>query len=108
MSDDEVAVSLIAGLLAAVAWGGWYVPLAVVGRWTPGRPGRRRLALTPPACALAVYVVLRTLASADVVDDPFYIAMYLVLGMAWVGAARLAAPLLGVGYRADVLERNNP
>jgi hypothetical protein len=40
-------------------------------------------------------------------DAPRYIALYLLLGLAWVGLSTMFMPLLGISLRDDVVERRN-
>lgn len=107
MSGDEVLVTIGSVVAALAAWGFWYAQLAGVRAWHPRMPSRKALALAPLACAGLILLVLATVASADVVNDPKYIAMYLVMGMAWAGVVAHCAPVLGVSYRHDALERGN-
>ena len=60
------------------------------------------------ASAVAILFVLRNWASADVVDDPYYIVGYLSLGIIWITAsAGLLARFADIRFQQDVRERNN-
>ena len=107
MSGDEVVVLIGSGILALVCWGAWYLaPLNVA------RPFRRATAdsllyLTPPVAMGLLYFVLRAASAHDVRDDPTYLAMYLVLGAAWIGLWVRWLALAGISARDDVVERGN-
>ncbi len=64
--------------------------------------------LAPLLAALGILAVLRTLASADVRDEPVYLGLYLIMGVAWVGVGLACLPLCGFSARDDVGERGNP
>ena len=106
MSGDEVVVTLVSVAAGPVAWAFWLFR----ARWA--QQFRRRGSLDVVAGALAVstlliLVVLRTVASFDVVDDLHYQFMYLVLGLAWLRVAQTAFAFAGLSARDDVVERNN-
>src|SRR5512133_1180330 len=107
MSGDEVFATLFCSILSLVGWGLWYAAVLQVRACSAARPRRGLLALMPLVCGISLLAVLRTLASADVVDAPPYLFMYTAMGMAWVTVFGRATSLLGLGYRFDVLERNN-
>jgi uncharacterized membrane protein YjfL (UPF0719 family) len=107
MSGDEVAVLIASAFLALFGWIAWYArPVQVRGMRVSTR-GRPVLYVAPLVALLLIFAVLRTAASFDVRDDPRYLLMYTVLGAAWVAAACLMIPLLGVSPRDDVAERGN-
>ena len=88
MSGDEVVVTLVSVALGPIAWLLWLFRMP----WGPPvRPGRT-FELVSGGLAVAVtliFVVLRTVASFDVVDDFRYQFMYLVLGLAWLRVAQV-------------------
>lgn len=108
MSGDEIVAMLFSVLVALITWGRWYARLKVVPRWHPHGPSRTALATVPALCAAAILLVLGTIASADVVNDPKYIFMYLAMGMACIGVVVRLGTLLGISHRADATERSNP
>jgi hypothetical protein len=108
MSEDETFVMIGALIIGSISWTAWLWRAVAVKRLLC--PGSLRLVLlfVPLACAGITFAVLRTLAAEDVRDAPIYMLLYLALGAAWVGVARLFLPLLGISPRDDVLERRNP
>ena len=108
MSEDEVVAMVVSVVVALITWGRWYARLTMVPSWHPQLPGRRSLALVPALCAGAMLLVLRTIASADVVNDARYILMYLLMGMAWIGIVVRIGAGLGISHRTDAVERSNP
>jgi uncharacterized membrane protein YjfL (UPF0719 family) len=106
MSGDEVVVTLVAIALGPAAWIFWLFRMHGI------QHGRRALPVRVVAgalatCAVLVFVVLDTVASFDVVDDPRYQFMYLVLGLAWLRVAAETFPFVGLSARDDVGERGN-
>lgn len=107
MSADEVVVLVASLIVATVVWLWWYRPILSIERLGAPEQGHGMLLVTPAACAAILFLVLRTLASHDVVSDVRYIVLYLSLGAAWIGTVAAAFPLLGVSARDDVVERGN-
>ena len=106
MSADELVVTLVAVAAGPVAWAVWLFR----ARWA--QQVRRSGSLDVVAGALAasallIIVVLRTIASFDVVDDIGYQFMYLVLGLAWLRIAQTAFAFAGLSAQDDVVERGN-
>jgi hypothetical protein len=106
MSPDEWIVLLASGGIALVAWAVWYWRQYSLGALR-SRRGRAVLLVAPILAAAIVVIVLETLASFDVRDDPRYLAMYFALGMAWIAVAKAGFTVAGVSARDDVLERGN-
>lgn len=108
MSEGEVFVLIVAASFAVVGWWGWYVRLLLA----PGLRGRAgptlSLALWPTVLLLAMYLVLRGFASADVRDSPVYLAFYLILGSMWLVVNRWLAARLGLSWVDDTHDRRNP
>ncbi len=107
MSGEEIVVlciSAAATLFFAIAWliSTFQAPPLVcpIGRRWP-------LWLTPVACGAFLFIVLRHAAADDVTDDPKYIAMYLLLGIAWLGILQRFSVWYGLYARQDVVERRN-
>jgi uncharacterized membrane protein YjfL (UPF0719 family) len=103
VSGDEVFALVVSSIIALVIWGRWYYFLM-------GRPsaGATLLAVLPPLCAVGLYAVLRLGGSHDVRNDPKYLAMYVVMGAAWVGVARALFAVMGLNVWEDVINRRNP
>ena len=107
MSEDEVLVT-IGGLIAGPVW--WTITLLRLARVTTLRRravGVQALTVTISLCAIAILVILKTLASFDVVDAPEYQFMYGVLGLAWLRLATLFFGFAGLSVRDDLVERRN-
>lgn len=107
MSGDEVLVLVASVIVAMVVWLSWYRPILLIERLRASEQGHGVLLVTPAVCAAILFLVLRTVASFDVVADFRYIVMYLTLGAAWIGTVAAAFPLLGLSARDDVVERAN-
>jgi hypothetical protein len=107
MSGDEVLVLVISAIVAVVCWGAWYLGSAFVLRYRRRAVGEWMLYLAPPTAMALLFLVLKTAASYDVRDDVRYLALYLILGAAWVGLSIRWLPLVGVSARDDVVERGN-
>jgi uncharacterized membrane protein YjfL (UPF0719 family) len=108
MSAGEKILTVMSIVFASVMWARWYLLPAGLQRLGASRSGWRALRVTPAVCVVLLLIVLRTAASHDVRDDIRYLGMYLALGAAWIAAAALLLPVVGVSVRDDVLERANP
>ncbi|MFO0874658.1 MAG: hypothetical protein U0575_11910 [Phycisphaerales bacterium] len=108
MGPDEVAILLLSSAVALFAVVRWYVGVARVDRLvcTPGL--RRAMRLAPLAAVATILLVLVRWSASDVRGSAGWILYYLVLGIAWLGAATRLLPLVGLQPRDDVLERRNP
>jgi hypothetical protein len=107
VSPDETFVTIAAIVLGPVLWAVWLFKLWRLQLRAGRRTGLGTMSLTLGACALLIFIVLRTLASFDVVDAPPYLFMYVVLGLAWLRLTISVFPLLGLSVRDDVVERDN-
>jgi len=108
MSGDELALTAISAVIAFVIWGRWYAQPARIERLGAPHGGWPVLRLAPALCLAILLLVLRTLASHDVREDPRYLAMYTAFGAAWVAASMVFMPAVGLDVRDDVHERGNP
>ena len=108
MSGDEVMVLVVSGVLALYGWVVWYTRPLGVQRLGVVPHGRGLLFTAPLLCAGILALVLVTLAASDVRDAPRYVAMYMVLGAAWIAGAARSLALVGLSARDDVAERRNP
>lgn len=107
MSEDEIIVTLMA-IVAGPLW--WTVTLIRLARVAPLRPAGlavQALTATVSVCGIAILLVLKTLASFDVVDAPEYQFMYGVLGLAWLRVGERFFPFAGLSIRDDLVERRN-
>ena len=107
MSDDEAFLLIVSSFVLLGTWFGWYTQAATVGVRDLPREGRPLLRAIPIVCIALLWLVLRTVASYDVVDDARYLLLYTILGLAWLGVAIRFAAFAGVSMRDDVLERRN-
>ena len=107
MSEDEILVTLVA-LVVGPVW--WTVSLIRLARIAPLRPGAlavQALTVTISLCGVAILLVLKTLASFDVVDAGEYQFMYGVLGLAWLRIGERFFAFAGLSLRDDLVERRN-
>ena len=107
MSEDEILVTIMA-LVAGPLW--WTVALIRLARLGPLRPAGlavQALTITISVCGIAILLVLKTLASFDVVDAPEYQFMYGVLGLAWLRIGERFFAFAGLSVRDDLVERRN-
>ena len=107
MSADEVIVTIGSAVVGPLMWTIWLVQMSRLRVASRRRSGAGILALALAASAAAIFYVLTTAASFDVVDSPQYQFMYAVLGLAWLWIASIAFPFLGVSPRDDAVERRN-
>ena len=109
MSEGETVLTVASLVVAVLAWAGLVVALL---RRSPLFRSRALCLLVLAAAGLsllALVALLKFFASHDVRDDPKYMFMYTVLGVAWVGVLRFVlGASVGVRARDDVAERANP
>ena len=108
MSGGEIVLTLLSAVVALVLWIRWYVQPARLQRLGAPRGAWALLRLTPVVCLGVLLLILRTVASHDVRDDPRYLTMYAALGAAWVAVSMMLMPVVGLHVRDDVHERGNP
>jgi uncharacterized membrane protein YjfL (UPF0719 family) len=107
MSPDELVVTIGSGLFTLVAWVAWGLQLSAPARTAPQRRGLWVLVTAAIAGVAVIVIVLFTLAASDVRDAPEYLAMYTLIGLAWLRFGELFFALAGVSARDDVVERGN-
>lgn len=107
MSEDEFPLLMFSVFVGCFAWGAWYFGTIMIHPLASRYEQRAALTLTPPACAVILLLVLTTIASHDVVNDPLYIAFYMFVGAAWVGVIAHLVRFLGIHPFEDVAERAN-
>lgn len=108
MSAGEKILTLVSIAFASVMWVRWYLVPAGLQRLGAPKTGWIALYAAPAVCVVLLFIVLRTAASHDVRDDIRYLGMYVALGAAWIAAAALLLPVVGLSVRDDVHERANP
>src|SRR5688500_18274789 len=101
MSGDEVAVLVVSAVLALYGWVVWYARPLGVQRLGVVPHGRALLFTAPLLCVAILALVLLTLAASDVRDAPRYVALYMVLGAAWIAGAARSLALVGLSARDD-------
>lgn len=106
MSGDEVFVTFLSAVLALAAWLSIFVRSMRFSRYELPRHSVNALLFALPVCMMIVFFILRALASHDVRDDNRYLAMYGLMGAAWIGLAP-ALFLPGISLRDDFFERRN-
>ena len=109
MSFDEILVLLVSCIYSFWMWSKWYSSIFQVWPLERGKEHRMILALLPILCLTGIYIILRTLASFDVVTDSIYLFFYIVLGSAWLAVGnKLVFMFLDLSWRDDAIEGNNP
>ena len=107
MSPDETIVTIASVVLGPALWFLWLARTTRLRTLRPVRAATGPMAGALTVCTAMLFLVLKTWASFDVVDDPRYVFMYLVLGLAWLRLTTLLFPFVGLSLRDDVLERGN-
>ncbi|MFG0292540.1 MAG: hypothetical protein ACF8MJ_05240 [Phycisphaerales bacterium JB050] len=107
MSDGEFITLIVHAVIGSVIWGRYMVALVHNSPLDEFRPLRALLFCTPIFLAVSLLLLLQFYAASDV-RSSLYLFFYLVMGAAWVGLAIRAVSLLGVDFRDDVDERQNP
>ncbi|SRR6266545_1693225 len=107
-SGDEfllLGVSVFVAFAGAATWHAAAARVAVLGRPRIHRPV---LFSVPLVCLGLIWVVLARFAAAEVRNSVGYVILFLVAGAAWLTIAGWLFSLLGVSFREDALERDNP
>jgi hypothetical protein len=107
MSPDEVFITVAAIVVGPILWAIWLAGMAQLEICRSRRSGVITIGSALIAGALLIFVVLKAGASADVVNAPGYLFMYVVIGLAWVRATQWLFPYMGLSPRDDVFERRN-
>ena len=107
MSDDEIFVLIVSGIIAVIGWVMYYSRLAGLTRLGGGMGNRICLAVFPGLGAVGILLTLMLGASYDVRASGTYLSFYLLLGLAWMRVSGWAMGLLGIFWRDDALERRN-
>ncbi|HKV98686.1 MAG TPA: hypothetical protein VJN96_02620 [Vicinamibacterales bacterium] len=107
MSPDELMVTIGSGLFGLIGWIAWAVQLFSPARTAAQRRGVWSLVAAAIASLAIVVAVLFTWSASDVRNDSAYLAMYTLLGLAWLRIGELFFVLAGVSSRDDVVERGN-
>ncbi len=107
MSDDEVMVFLVAGILTMIAL--WRIALPLLNVKTM-RPWWGKMAIigTFFVSGAILLTVLMKLAAPVVHGDDGYIALFFTVGIACTFFVLNGMAILGISWRDDALERKNP
>ncbi len=89
-------------------WVPWFRNLQTITPLASGPNLRVPLCVTPFACLLLLFVILRLWSSFDVRNATGYLVFYMLMGAAWLGVATRLLPWFAISARDDVLERGNP
>lgn len=103
----EIIFAFIGLIVALPAWRTWYGDASRIKLLRSGAFLRWLMIALPLVCLGLIIWVLTRYAAHDVRDDPFYVVIYAILGVGWLGLAVFAMPFAGILMRDDVLERNN-
>ena len=109
MSEDEGFVCVISAITTLISWLWWYgllvktKPPVIAGRTA----STKTLALMPVIAFGFLFVVLAMWSASDVRNDGRYVAMYLLMGIAWCGAASFIPTSMGLSFHNDVLNLAN-
>ena len=108
LNEFEPLVLYASAALTAVFIFSWYRRILFAWPFSRGEFTKFVLGLLPVVAFSVIYTTLRTVASHDVINDPYYIAMYLFLGFAWlyIGVVIMSA-FFGLSWVDDVLHLNN-
>ncbi|HLP84482.1 MAG TPA: hypothetical protein VK157_09035 [Phycisphaerales bacterium] len=106
MSEGELFITIVSLAIVVV-----HVVMFAIGFSTAEHvrvpwAGRTLLLSLLPA-PLVLMPVLTTIAAKDVRDDPTYVGMYLLMGMAWSALSLFSLRLWGFQL-ADITQRRNP
>jgi uncharacterized membrane protein YjfL (UPF0719 family) len=107
MSPDEGLLLVLSVVAGPVALTIWFFRLARVSRLGRGPSYVAGLRSATIASAAVLVLVLRTLSAPDVRDDFTYLALYFLLGLAWLRLSEFLFGLVGTSGRDDVIERRN-
>jgi hypothetical protein len=105
MSPDEIFALIVSAVVGGVCWARWYRRAFSPGGLYGPPASRWALWLSPVACLTVLFVLLVAFAASDVRISGVYLFMYMVMGAAWLGAATLAFPALGLFPLLDVPRR---
>src|ERR1051325_3583963 len=107
-SGSEFFLFMASTFVAIAGAATWYFPVMRVATLGRSRNDRLLLFLFPLACLGLLWGVLRRFAAGDVRNSAGYITLFMVAGAAWIAMAKWLCSLLGICFREDVLDRDNP
>lgn len=107
MSEDEIFVFILCLLGSLGFWGQYCFNISKIHQLYNAQQEKAALIIAPMASGVCLFVVLKYFAAADVVNDPFYIFFYILLGAFWVRISMFWLRLMGIFWCDDILERKN-
>ena len=107
MAEIEIALTFLALFIGPIWWAITLFKLARLSPLRPGSTGVLALTVVISVCGTGILMVLKTLASFDVVGAPEFQFMYGVLGLAWLRLGELFFAFAGLSIRDDLIERRN-
>jgi len=108
LNEYEIEVFLLSSSLSAIFLFTWYERIFNAWPRNRGKSAKFVLGLLPVIAFGIIFPILRTLASHDVVNDPFYIIFYLALGYAWLYFDVVAmSAFFDLSWVDDILNMNN-
>jgi len=106
--EMEIIVLIGSGFFLVKFLARWYEPLFTI--WPPerNRMSKNILGWLPVVFSIVIFMVLKFLASFDVVDSLIYILFYIVLGYAWMyWGFLLLSRCFDLHWVDDVIYQNN-
>src|SRR5258707_109416 len=107
MGGDEVLALVISIAGAVYTIYCWYVPLFTATSLGGGRRNRFVLAIAPLPSLAILYQVLIAWSAPEVKNDWKYVALFMILGVAWIGLACAGAALAGISFAHDAVDGRN-
>ena len=108
MDEGEIRILILSGIASGMFFFAWYSKIFAVWPRDRGKPAKTVLGLLP-AVAFSIFVyTLTALAASDVVNDPFYIIFYILMGFAWLYlGVFIMSYFLDLSWVDDILNMNN-
>lgn len=107
MSQGEIGVTVVAAIITSIFSFGWLIRVLTPTTLHSSRAARWPLWLSPLTAVAAIFIILRLFAASDVRNAPNYLAMYTVMGAAWLCMGSHLFRLMGLNAADDVALRNN-
>jgi uncharacterized membrane protein YjfL (UPF0719 family) len=108
MSDDELAILILCGLLGVIPWLRWGWLATQHRHLAPPAPSYLVPWTAVPLSGALLFALLSNFASSDVRGSGAYLFFYMVMGSTATALFVMALDRLGLSLRDDVIERRNP
>jgi hypothetical protein len=106
--EIEIFIFILSCVLFLLFIKRWYQPLLSAWPKEQNRPAKILLGFLPVIFLALIFIILKLLASFDVVDSTFYIIFYIVLGYAWMyGGLLLVSACFDLHWTCDAVHLNN-